>query len=106
MNEVLDSGVPFTAVFAGNDSMAFGIMTALRERGLRVPDDVSVVGFDDLPESAHMVPGLTTVRQDFQLLGQLAVEYVLNLIEYPDTPIYQRVLSPRLVIRDSTRARL
>jgi len=104
MNELLDSGATFSAVFAGNDSMAFGIQTALRERGLRVPDDISLVGFDDIPEAAHLVPGLTTVRQDFQLLGQLAVEYVLNLIENRDTPIYQRVLSPKLVVRSSTRA--
>ncbi|NLX09169.1 MAG: LacI family transcriptional regulator [Chloroflexi bacterium] len=103
MNDLLDSGAAFTAVFAGNDSMAFGIQTALRERGLHVPGDISIVGFDDIPESAHLVPGLTTVRQDFQLLGQLAVEYLLNLIENRDTPIYQRVLSPRLVIRGSTR---
>ena len=83
--------------------MALGAQTALRQRGLRVPDDVSVVGFDDVPESAHLVPGLTTVRQDFQLLGQLAVEYIIDLIEKPDTPVYQRVLPPKLIIRESTR---
>jgi DNA-binding LacI/PurR family transcriptional regulator len=65
---------------------------------------VSVVGFDDVPESAHLVPALTTVRQDFPLLGQLAVEYIIELIEKPDTPVYQRVLPPKLVIRESTRA--
>lgn len=103
MQQLLDSGEPFTAVFIGNDSMVMGAHTALRERGLRMPDDVSVVGFDDIPESAHFVPGLTTVRQDFYLLGRLATEYIVSMIEDPDTPVHQRVLQPRLVVRDSTR---
>jgi DNA-binding LacI/PurR family transcriptional regulator len=104
MCQLLDEGADFTAVFVGNDSMSLGAQTALRNRGWRVPDDVSIVGFDDIPESAHLVPGLTTVRQDFQLLGQLAVEYIIGLIENPSTPVYQRVLSPKLVIRESTRS--
>jgi DNA-binding LacI/PurR family transcriptional regulator len=103
MTRLLDERAAFTAVFVGNDSMALGVQTALRERGLHVPDDMSVVGFDDIPESAHLVPGLTTVRQNFQLLGQLAVEYIVDLIEKPDTPIYQRVLPPKLIVRESTR---
>ena len=103
MNQLLDSGAEFTGVFIANDSMAFGAHTALRERGLRVPDDVSIVGFDDIPEAAHFLPGLTTVRQDFQVLGRLAIEYLVSLIENPDTPIHQRVLQPKLVVRGSTR---
>jgi len=103
MNQLLDEGGEFTAIFIGNDSMALGAQTALRQRGLRVPNDVSVVGFDDVPETAHLVPGLTTIRQDFQLLGQLAVEYIIDLIEKPDTPVYQRVLPPKLIVRESTR---
>lgn len=103
MARLLDEGAAFTAVFVGNDSMALGVQTALHQRGLRVPDDISVVGFDDVPESAHLVPKLTTIRQDFQLLGQLAVEYIIDLIEKPDTPIYQRVLPPKLIVRESTR---
>jgi DNA-binding LacI/PurR family transcriptional regulator len=103
MCQLLDERAAFTAVFVGNDSMALGAQTALRQRGQCVPDDISVVGFDDIPESAHLVPGLTTVRQDFQLLGQLAVEYIIDLIEKPDTPVYQRVLPPKLIIRESTQ---
>jgi DNA-binding LacI/PurR family transcriptional regulator len=103
MNRLLDTGAHFTAVFIGNDSMAMGAHTALREHGLRVPDDVSMVSFDDLPESAHFVPGLTTIRQDFLLLGRLATEYLVSLIEAPDTPIHQRVLQPKLIVRESTR---
>jgi len=104
MCQLLDQGAQFTAVFAGNDSMALGAHTALRQHGLLVPDDVSIVGFDDVPESAHLVPALTPIRQDFQLMAQLAVEYIISLIENPTTPIYQRVLPPKLIIRESTRA--
>lgn len=102
MNELLDTGEPFTAVCIGNDSMAFGAHTALRERGLSVPKDVSIVGFDDIPEAAHFVPGLTTVKQDFQLIGRLAIEYIVSLVEKPNTLVHQRVLQPKLVIRGST----
>lgn len=103
MRQLLDSGAEFTAVVIGNDSMAFGAQTALRESGIRVPDDVSVVGFDDLPESAHFVPALTTIRQDFTVLGRLAIEYLISMIENPETPVHQRVLLPKLILRDSTR---
>lgn len=102
MIHLLEGGEPFTAVFVGNDSMMMGAHTALRERGLRVPEDISLVGFDDLPESAHFVPGFTTVRQDFQLLGRMAIEYLVSMIENPETPVHQRVLQPKLVIREST----
>ncbi len=105
MKHLLDHGGDFTAVFIANDSMAMGAHTALRERGLRVPEDISTVGFDDIPEAAHFVPGLTTVRQDFYLLGRLATEYVISMIEDPETPVHQRVLQPKMVIRESTRAR-
>ena len=104
MNTLLDRGAKFTAVFAGNDSMALGAHTALREHGLRVPDDISLVGFDDVPESAHFVPGLTTVQQDFDRMGRLATEFIVSLVESPDTPIYQRVLQPKLIVRESTRS--
>ncbi len=104
MRNLLDSRAVITGVFIANDSMAFGAHTALREYGLRVPDDVSIVSFDDIPESAHFVPGLTTVRQDFNLLGRMAVEYLVDLIENPQTAIHQRVLQPKLIIRESTAA--
>ncbi|WIB13221.1 substrate-binding domain-containing protein [Curtobacterium sp. MCPF17_052] len=57
------------AVFAGNDQMALGVLHAFAEEGLRVPDDIAVIGFDDVPEAAHFTPPLTTVRQDFQAMG-------------------------------------
>jgi LacI family transcriptional regulator len=82
--------------------MAFGVYEALRQRGLRVPDDVSVVGFDDLPEVRWSSPPLTTVRQPLSEMGMLAARTVLRLArgEQPDS---QRVeLATHLVVRDST----
>lgn len=78
---LLKSKMPFTAVFAGNDEAAYGARLALYERGLRVPEDVSLVGFDDLSTSAYVVPPLTTVRQPSFRMGQTAVQGVLALLE-------------------------
>ncbi|WP_159062664.1 substrate-binding domain-containing protein, partial [Streptomyces caniscabiei] len=67
-----------TAVFVANDQMALGLLRALNERGRRVPEDVSVVGFDDIPEAASFLPPLTTVHQDFAEVGRLCVDGVLR----------------------------
>jgi DNA-binding LacI/PurR family transcriptional regulator len=91
----------FTAVFAGNDQMALGLIHALHERGIRVPEDVSVVGFDDMPEARHFLPPLTTIRQDFRALGRLSVERVLAELEGVDVPP-RALLQPELVVRAST----
>jgi len=104
MQQLLDTGADFSAVVAGNDQMALGAMRALRERGLGIPGDVSIVGFDDLPEAAYFEPPLTTIRQDFAGLGKQSVEYLIQMIESPDTPPHQRVLQPSLITRNSTRA--
>jgi LacI family transcriptional regulator len=100
---LLSSGEPFTAVLAGNDLIALGAVHALREAGLRVPEDISVVGFDDVEEAAHYDPPLTTVRQDFDKLGRESVEYLVSLIEDDSIPIHQRVLYPELIVRESTQ---
>ena len=71
------AGEDITAVFMANDQMALGLLAALHEEGLEAPWDVSVVGFDDLPEAPYLTPPLTTVRQDFAELGRRAVELVL-----------------------------
>jgi LacI family transcriptional regulator len=102
-HSLLDEGATFTALVVGNDQMALGAIRALRERGLCVPKDVSVVGFDDIPEAAYFEPPLTTVQQDFTGLGEQSVEYLVTLINNPDTPSHQRVLHPHLVTRLSTR---
>lgn len=103
-HKLLDTGTPFSALVVGNDQMALGAMRALRERGRRIPDDVSVVGFDDVPEACYFEPPLTTVRQNFAALGEQSVEYLVALIDNPNTPLHQRVLYPQLIERQSTRS--
>jgi LacI family transcriptional regulator, galactose operon repressor len=72
-----------TAIFAGSDYMAYGAISAAEQRGLRVPEDMAVVGFDDNPSSAHMEPALTTVRQPFYEMGRRASEILLALVDAP-----------------------
>ena len=72
-----------TAIFAGSDYMAYGAISAIEQRSLRVPEDVAVVGFDDNPSSAHMEPALTTVRQPFYEMGRRACEMLLALVDVP-----------------------
>ena len=95
---------PGMAVFVGNDHMSLGLLSALRERGLRVPEDVSVVGFDDVPEAGYFVPPLTTIRQDFGLLGEMIMQKVLVAIEEPEAVAQDTPLPTRLILRQSTRA--
>lgn len=90
-----------TSVFVANDQMALGVMHGLRERGIRVPDDVSVVGFDDMPEASHYLPPLTTVRQDFVGLGEQLVDALVAIIDGQDG-VVPKLVSPTLVVRDST----
>ena len=93
-----------TAVFAANDQMALGILRALHERGRRVPEDVSVVGFDDMAESDSFWPPLTTVHQDFDVVGHRSIDLLLAEIEEgPATPDTSLVPT-RLVVRSSTAA--
>lgn len=101
--QLLGKSRSFTALVAGNDRMALGAIRAVREAGLRVPEDVSVVGFDDVPEAAFYNPPLTTVRQDFDVLGRESIEYLVALIEDSQIAVQQRVLYPELVIRQSTQ---
>jgi len=92
-----------TAVVADNDQMALGVLAAFAERGLRVPEDVSVVGFDDIPEARYFRPGLTTVHLDFRRQGRLMVERLLEQVE--DGAAHPgEELRPQLVVRGSTGA--
>jgi LacI family transcriptional regulator len=97
----------FTALFAFNDISAVGAIRALHEAGLRVPDDVSVIGFDDVLSAPFGIPSLTTIRQPLREMGQLGAEFLLNRINHPKTPYPEQVvMQPELVIRESTaRAR-
>jgi DNA-binding LacI/PurR family transcriptional regulator len=105
MQRILDGarGAPPTAVFVHNDQMALGAVHALRDLGLGVPEDVSVVGFDDVPEAAHYAPPLTTIRQDFATLGVESVDYLVRRMADRDAPVHQRVIKPSLQVRASTR---
>jgi DNA-binding LacI/PurR family transcriptional regulator len=93
----------FTAVFAANDQMALGLIHAFSERGISVPNDVSIVGFDDVREAKHFLPPLTTVRQDFRALGSLSVATLLAELEGDDIP-RRTLLDPELIVRASTAA--
>lgn len=93
---------PGDGVFVANDHMSIGLLAALRERDLRVPDDVSIVGFDDVPEAGFLTPPLTTVRQDFGLLGEMIMQKVLVAVEEPDTVTEDTPLPTRLILRQST----
>jgi len=95
---------PGIAVFVASDHMAIGVLSALRERGIRVPEDVSVVGFDDVPEAGYLFPPLTTVRQDFAALGELMMQKVLVSVEEPDSVTEDTPLATHLIVRQSTRA--
>jgi LacI family transcriptional regulator len=99
--ELLRLDQPPTAIFASSDQMAFGAYEAVRRHGLRVPDDVSVVGFDDLPESRWASPPLTTVRQPLAEMGLLAARMVLRLAQGEDIETPRVELATELVVRDS-----
>jgi LacI family transcriptional regulator len=89
------------AVFVASDMMAIGAMRAMREAGVRVPEDVAVVGFDDLPQAARTEPPLTTVRQPTYRLGATTVDSLLDLIECPNSSPRRIVLPTELVVRAS-----
>jgi DNA-binding LacI/PurR family transcriptional regulator len=93
---------PFTALFAFNDISAIGSIRAFLEAGLRVPDDVSVVGFDDIQNSAYISPPLTTVRQPMQKMGEMAARTLLDRIEERTKYVAEIVIEPELVVRRST----
>lgn len=96
-----------TAIFATSDMMAVGALKAVREQSLRVPQDVAVVGFDDVPIAAAVEPALTTVRQPIEDMGSMAADLLLNLLETPEDaqpPAHRIILPAQLVIRDSCGA--
>lgn len=92
---------PPTAIFASNDLSAFGAMDAAREHGYRIPDDISIIGFDDVPQASFVYPKLTTVRQPLEQMGHVAVKMLLEHIEDQSNPPQRVALATQLVIRDS-----
>jgi DNA-binding LacI/PurR family transcriptional regulator len=93
---------PFTALFAYNDISAIGSIWAITEAGLRVPEDISVVGFDDIPGAAYANPGLTTVRQPLVKMGQIAAQTVVDQIEGRAEYVAEIAIEPEFVVREST----
>lgn len=101
--QIIESGEPFTAVVIGTDSMAMGALRGFREHGLRIPDDVSVVGFDNSELSRYTDPLLTTIDFKFIKQDEMAVKYLVDLLADPSMELHQRVLMPDLIVRDSTK---
>jgi len=102
---LLAAGHPFSAIFAQNDRMAVGAIHALRVGGLRIPQDVSVIGFDDYPLSSYFDPPLTTLRQPLEDSGRQAARLLIETIHDPDHPIEHALLPARLVERASCAPR-
>ena len=94
--------VPHGAVVADNDSVAIGAIKAIREAGYSIPEDVSIVGFDDIPFSAVTMPALTTMRISRSQLGTLAVDLIRKRIKYPDWPGMHLLIGGKLIVRNST----
>lgn len=93
---------PFSALFAYNDTSAIGAIRAIHEAGLQVPDDISVVGFDDIESAAYNNPAITTVRQPLQRMGELAARTLLNQIESTEPYVAEITIEPELIVRSST----
>ncbi len=93
---------PFSALFAYNDISAIGAIRALREQGLSVPRDISVVGFDDIPSAAFNIPSLTTIRQPLVRMGRVAAQTLLDRIAGKNDYPAQIAIEPELIVREST----
>jgi LacI family transcriptional regulator len=91
-----------TAVFVANDQMALGVLHALHEAGIGVPERVSVVGFDDMPEAEFFLPALTTVRQDFDEVGRCGLRTMVEMIDGSETFAAETRVAPSLVLRASS----
>ncbi|MGG7648458.1 MULTISPECIES: LacI family DNA-binding transcriptional regulator [unclassified Pseudomonas] len=93
---------PPSAIFAGNDMIGIGVLRAAAERNIRVPTELSVIGFDDIQMSRYVYPALTTVGQSILQLGEMAAEVLLRRIATPDMATDQRIVTPSIVLREST----
>ncbi len=100
--KLIEKKRPFTALFAYNDISAIGAIRAFREAGLRVPQDVSVVGFDDIPAAAFHYPSLTTIRQPLRRMGELAADLLVGQIEHQADWQQEIAVQPEIAIREST----
>ena len=101
---LLGTDRPPTAIFASNDVMAMGVMDAVRSHGLRVPEDISIVGFDDIPQAELVRPALTTVRQPLEQMGRVATQMLLDMLKSPEKKFNRIELPTELRIRSSTQS--
>lgn len=101
--DLLQRGEPFTAIMVVNDFAAMGALSALHDHGLHVPEDISIVSFDDDAVASYLIPPLTTVRFDFDIQNKLASQFLLEQIDDPDYKHHQHVLIPDLIIRKSVQ---
>lgn len=99
---LLDIDNPPTAIFASNDAMAMGTMDAVRARSLRIPEDISIIGFDDVPQAALVRPALTTVRQPLEQMGRVATQMLVDLLKNPGEKTNRIELPTELIVRGST----
>lgn len=106
IERLLAQGGHFTALFAFNDVSAIGAIRALRDAGMEVPDDVAVVGFDDIPSAAYNTPSLTTIRQPLRRMGEIAAQTLLERLRTKGAALPEVAVEPELVIRESTTTRL
>lgn len=105
MNKILERAKPLpTAIFGASDLTAIGAMNAIKSKGLNIPDDISVIGFDDIDQAQHVFPSLTTLRVRKKELGSLAVKRLLERIEHPDLQPVKVILPAELVVRKSCRS--
>jgi LacI family transcriptional regulator len=100
IDTLLSRGLPFSAIFVANDQMAYGARLNLYRRGIRVPEDISLVGFDDESAAAYMIPPLTTVRQPAVELGMVATQIILDRLDSKTVTIPE--LKAELIVREST----
>jgi len=105
MEYLFAGGAPFTAVFCSNDEMAIGALRAIKSRGLRVPEDISVVGFDDIRFARYSDPPLTTIAQPMGDIGREAATLLIEILKDADVPPRKRILPTQLVVRGSAAAR-
>jgi LacI family transcriptional regulator len=103
IHQILSTDMPFSAVLFGSDSIAFGALRGLHEHGLRIPEDVSVVSFDNSEFAAFTEPPLTTIDFAFSQQDTMAVKYLIEILNSPEMKLHQRILLPELVVRKSAR---
>nr|WP_043892768.1 ribose operon transcriptional repressor RbsR [Providencia sneebia] len=103
MNQLLELKNPPQAIFAGNDAMAVGAYQAIFRKGLNVPNDISIIGYDDIDLSSYMIPPLTTIHQPKDELGKLAVDQLIFRMDNPEADINVLVLTPKLIERQSVK---